>query len=329
MLKKLGPYIVLFFISLGLAYYASLPDLEKSKGDLRWLDLADVKITEVRFSGKDMDLHISQKGRGYWAEISKDKEGKAPTTQSSPVYGFKVNSRFQDLLGYFKPLLVKRLIGTIPKEKRGTFGLLEEGHSLEILTPNKTYRFLLGDRSYGSSNMYVMDQESNEVLLVISKPFDDLSKASSLLFERDLFDEALDNIEKIEIKRGEATVTWDHTEKDQKGMLIWRDDQPDAEANSAYKSWIEKVDKLKVVRFATPQEHASLGNEKILFSVTLLREGKQVETLTFRKTGTEDKTKESQLDYWVSSNFLGWHGKLSNNRFESLDKDLPQLMGLN
>ena len=325
MLKKLAPYLILFTISLFLAYKASLPEEGRTLSSVKWFE-AEGKLSKVFYKkASKLELTILPHENGYFAREQLFTEGK-PTSTSS----FKTSQRFLEFAQSFKPFYVKRVIGKVDKEKKTRFGFFDDPKKQTILelhhekTPKKTFQ--IGHRSFGSSQIYLFDEDQGEALLVDSRPFDDLDKAKTKMINRLVHKIALKDIEEVAIKKDTQKALWKHNQKEKR---FYDAKKGDAKESGSYLTWIEKIGKLRVLSYLDASSHKELLTKTPLFSLELLSKTQAAEKITFWKIEKGAKgplASPGKTTYFVLSSHLQRAAKVSSNRLEPLDKDLSNLL---
>lgn len=318
MRKKLFFNVVILIVCLGFAYYASLPSKKREMSGKEWLRINSEEIEKVVYESKRLFLEVkSVDSERFWITHAIIGDGE------KKVDSFKASKKINDLLKFMNPLWAIRDLGDVGNLDKKEFGL-EGGAPLfrVILKDNRSYGFRIGKKSFGSKSLFALDINRNQVILINGYQIENLKKAKSRLFERKVIDIDMGDVKKAEIRTGEFLVHWDHSEKDKKGNLHWRKDEPGSSPDSSYNNWMAKIGKLRIIQYATSKETNRLSNEKPFLTISYLDSGKnQIEKLEFWKvTGITAKGNKDQ--FWVKSNFTSTYGRVNYNRAFSIERDI-------
>ncbi len=332
-MKKLAPYIVLLILASGLAYYATLPTDTTEESEKVWLEAPKTQWKELTYSTDTLKVTITPyQSEQFWIKLVETK----PATDNKPAVTeeseFLASGALKEVTDAFSPLIAKRQIGKASAEQRASYGLTDKSSRLLLsLAGGKKHDFLIGEENFGIDK-YVLDQSTSDVLIVNGKFAEVLGRAKTQLFERQLTNIGLNDIDQATIKRGTSSVTWDHAMDKDKGRMVWRKGADGGKDDGSYNSWMEKVNKLRVVRMARPDEGATLDKLSELFSIEHKSQSQPKEVLIFKKAGPQEIKNDpgatpEESSYWVKTNFLGRYAKLSNTHLDSIDKDLVGLLG--
>jgi len=311
-------YSVLLAGGLGLAYWASLPVGESDPNKVSVFVVDPKAVIELSLAGGEADV-MAQRREGddkFWITYTK-------TGTESATERFLSGDKIKDILAALNPLEAQRSIGKIDDKQAEEFGLKEAKEKFTVKTNSgKTLTLIVGKQSYGSRNRFVRDEGDGRVLLVNGDMISDLSKANIRLFERNLLGGPIEEANRAEARVGAKSKKFDHTKKDANGSRTWSDEGEGAVANASYKSWFDKIDRLRLVSYATPEQATALEKQVPFLEVLFEREQKGTEALTFLKSPAADQT-----EYWVKSSYLGGWAKLAANRMEPIEKDIPTIVG--
>jgi hypothetical protein len=179
----------------------------------------------------------------------------------------------------------------------------------------------IGKQAFGGSNLYVLDSKQNKILLLKATQIENFEKANIRLYERDVTDVLLDEVTAAEIIAQTKTKKIEHTKKGEQGELQWSDEGEKGAVKPSYSSWMNKIAKLKIEKYATKEEMEALSKIEKFLVVRLLKNQNVNDELEFKKIAkTGDET-----TYWVSSKYLGHFAKISVSRMDSIEKDIATI----
>ena len=355
-MNKLAPYLVLLAISLGLAYFADQKKEVQSSEKKKWWQAEPQTIEEVLYRMEKKEFKAKRRGERFWVDVREEVEKEAPPSEEGPKEGeqegkseealeakkapekltevnetgFIVNEAFFKFLDTFNPLEAVRVIGKIEGDDLSPYGLSSKDQStlLEITVKGgKKKSFLVGEKSYGSRNIYLYDSEEKTVLLVAGGRLEEFSKADRTMIERKLLKLAKEDITKLQLAIDEKTDTWVQDKKRVHGgeSYFWREENATKE-NTSYSLWVNKIKKIQAIRFADETERSELDQAAELFSVNFIASGNESEKIIFKKIVKDPSDENDRPQYFALSDYLGEYVLVSSNRVEALGKELPGLM---
>lgn len=349
MQKKLIGYTVLMGLGLGLAFYASV-DTQKDK-DLGqvWDDVAADKIVSVDYvvtaPQRKVVVQRIPNNKGFWVSFkSEDKvsppapeagvdptQAPPPTPETKVVEeSFRADNKMAQFFDSFKPLRAERVVGDDKDIKLADFGIGADSPTLTLnLEGGKKLVYRIGQKSYGSSNVFVHDPERKKVILINGMQIENLADARSRMYERNMFEFDANDVKKAEIATDSLQAKWDQSERDDKGVLQWKEDREGSSPKASYKTWMDKVLKVKLQRYATETERSQVEAAPVVMSITFLDTRGPTDKLEFRKTSGIDPESKGTDEYWVTSKFLGIPARIPTVRIEPIIKELPTLLGKN
>ncbi|MBF0440724.1 MAG: DUF4340 domain-containing protein [Oligoflexales bacterium] len=344
-------YGMLLAVSLGLAYYASLPLDKDSEVNKAWTSIEKETIQKIALNTKTQNISVRSNadGKGFWIDqvtrIEKADKKEADKKEADKKeadkkeaeeikIGFKANENIKELFDFLNPLRVVRVLGDIDSLNKNDFGLNDSKRMFSVFQKDgKETNFTIGSPSYGSRNVYIVDNQRKKVLLVDGSIFEKLEQSESMYFERRLFDFEMKDIVKVEVTFNEKPSTWIHTDRDEKGALVWKNEKDKTKVVSSFQNWLDKIQKFFVVKYADEPSSKELENVKPFLEVAFYTSsGGKVESLVFKKlqpvSGSslkDDKTVEKEkTSYWIRSGFNGSYGQVNSGRGEAFEKDLPE-----
>ena len=156
--------------------------------------------------------------------------------------------------------------------------MLKEKKKFKIKAGSEEYEFLIGKRSFQTSNVYVLDTKKQKVILINREPFNFIRNPKARLFESKSYNFSLtDDISKVQIVEKDKSLALDKMKK-QKGKVYWVNEGQEDE-NETAGSWLSNFMKLKIKRYPTDLEKTSLGKLEGLAKVEFLNGNNQVEVI--------------------------------------------------
>ncbi len=381
--KELGIYAIILGLSLGGAYYASLPQDDLSEGSKKIASLDAKVIKKVTFEKERLTVTVEQKNGGhFWATYqvtpAKPKDSKTSVeetsatkteTKAKPENGpnasedalsekqtsdteneekieaknnasgenafieplitktefFPVGTAWNDFLALFKPLKSLRDLGTYEKAKASDFGLdkpsvlkIYDQSDKELLSLN------IGKKSFGGSNNYAQLSGTSELQLIDNELVAVMEQARSRLFEGNLWSKSLNEYKMCRINSGERKRILKNSDTENGKAALWLDENKSKEnLGFSYGSWMEKLEKLRAVRYAHDDELKVLNDLPALATVTF---DDGLDSIVFIKaSGKELSPAISEDTYWVKSSFTSAIAMVTKARSESLIQELEQI----
>ncbi len=319
--RELSVWSIAMLAALGLAWWASQPASESDATTVKVASLDEKAVTEIKLRGQDQVELVGQRrddGR-WWITFTRQekREGQEPTQVTER---FVATEKIKEILAGFSPLVAQRDLGDVGEQRMTEFGLTDAAETLTLMGGSgELLRLRVGKTSWGSRNRFAQLGDEKRVLLLNGDGISDLSKAHVRLFERNLLGTMTDEITKAEVIQGQKSKVFEHTQRDQSGALLWTSEG--GEPNASYKSWFDKVERLRLLTYATDEQVSDLGGLKGEFLVRFFKGETVVDELEFFRQGSAGTEV-----WWVKSKFLGTWVKLADNRAGPLQKDLAQIL---
>lgn len=309
----------LFICSLALAWWASLPVSNKDAAQKSIVSLAPAQIASMELSATDNKVVLTSQGEDRWWIESEKPSGKER---------FLASAKMKDVLSQFNPLEAIRVIGPVKDESLAEYGLAGTQKTIRVLDRSGTVLLTLaiGKQAYGTRNFFAQDLKDKSVMLITGEFVSDLEKAELRLYERTFTNLQLDELQGATVSYNDKTKKLSHTRRDDKGALLWTNDSPEGTVNAPAKSWFERIDRTRIVSFATEQELEALKTAKPLFSVEWTGSGSASDVLVFVKIPANVAQKDAGPEYYVQSKFIGTWAKVASARLEPIEKDLPTIV---
>ncbi len=341
----LGVYAGLMVVGLGAAYWASLPVEEGEAERVALAAFEPGSIAAMTFHSKETDVTAQRRpDKKFWVDFHKLESLNPPPPHEAIGSGsgsavaavppvlppvetkerFLGNEKMDQLAQSFNPLSALRVIGPVGDEKQmEEFGLKDKTDYFVLTTDaGKSFKLLLGKRSYGTKNRFAMEEGGNRVLLLDDEGFDNLEKANLRAYDRRLYDFEMSEVTAAAIKVGGKEKRMAHTQRDKSGEPIWTDDEDKAPPKAQYDAWMDRVSKLRLSGYATEEELKQAASAPPFLEISFEGKAGVRDTVIFRKVMQGDKPA-----YFVTSNFLKTQGKLVTSRVDPVEKDLGAIMG--
>lgn len=328
MRRDLLGYSLFFVVGLCFAFSASLPDKDRGELAKDWFSLDPSDISTVTFKEEKYAVNLEKKPFGYWVNVEEERVQKDKTEKNT--MNFRANETVNDLDGAMKPFQALRVIGDASKVDLKEFGLTEKTSDWVIqTTKGKKYEFSVGKRSYGARDYFALDRDRQQVILIAGQPIELLRNAKSRLFERDVTKAEEEKIRRAVITTDRGKLEWDHSDRDQAGNLEWKDKKAGATSQVSYKNWMDKVLRLKVLRYADADEVQQLQGVAPSVTVELFDErGQAIDKIMLKKfKSPKDTNPQTASEYWIDSTYLGVPTQINPARVQPIEQDLATLIG--
>lgn len=305
-------YPLILVISLSLAYWASLPT---EKGQLHrelWLSSNISPELIIKYQDKEKITTI-QDG---WVTVEKivDDTPMPPLT-------FRSNRQLNRVRDKLLDLYAEKVIGDANDLDLKDYELDQDTSFFEIGSEGSTKRFVIGKRSFQTSNVYVLDKSRQKVILVQREPFNILRNPKARLFEARPFKfRLIDDVSHATISRGDKSLEM-ILGKDDKNKVFWTKPN-EKETLESEGSWIRSLLRLKITKYAIGSEEKKLAKLTEEFQVNFTKNGEPVEQIKLYKLEKEDE----QTSYWVKSNYLNSYGMVDGTKAKTLLQDISSFL---
>ncbi len=315
-------YCLLLVASLGFAYWATRPanDGDVDRVEIIKIDPKIVREVTYESAGEKVSIKLRPQTGAYWVrhETLTPVQGEPATIQE-----FRATERMKDVLASFNPLEALRTVGKASSDELEEYGLKDQPATLKIHSLDATLLELkIGKKSYGSSNIFALDNKDNRVLLLVGQYIDYISKAPAQLFERNLLSRPIEEYTRVVITRGDENVALVQAARDKEGGVQWRVDAESSTPKPSFRTWLEKVASLRIMSYADSSDLKQLEAADTRFELIFEHNGMPVDSLRF-KTLSQNKGSD---EVWVTSKFAMTDVKLGENRAEPVIKDLSTIL---
>lgn len=300
-------------LSLGGAWLQFTAEPDKI-GDNEVLVMANqsTNISAIDWVSEKQEVHITNKtdalGSYLWVEYI-DK--KIP---DDPQYKYFIAGKNGDrLLESLSPLVgVRKLDETTDLE---TLGLDTPTATFKVTSNGTTRSFSIGDEVYGTKDLYLRDDTSQELFLVDDSKLRNLRQARTTMPNRALFAKETNEASSATLEWNEQSLALSHQNWQDTNSAKWiYTDQPDKDATQI-QTWLSKLLRTSVSRSAAPDE--DLSGLVPQFSMVINWE-EQSKTVTYAKLPTDDS-------WWAKTPSTRGYVRISGQAMDSLMEDIPTL----
>lgn len=307
-------YVALLAIALGVAYYASNPTEDKGDMAKEWFAVKPAALKAIRYNDPQVQVVIEPRDFGYWVDVN-EKKKQLDGTEKDEHEAFKASQEMKTVEEGLNSFAALRVVGPAKAQNLADYGL-DELDKKFVVEPKSgsPLTLAMGKKSYGSRDAFALDEAKQEVILVPGTLVDQVRNARTRLYERDIVKVEDDKVKKAVVELGDKTARWDHSERDQNGALMWRDEKEGSPAQAAYRNWIDKVYKTKVMSFPSLEEQKKISSLKPFLVVTFLGERGEIDKVTYVKEG-DDK-------FYAMSTSLKLWAAVNPSRMVPIEKDI-------
>ncbi len=313
-------------VSLGLAYWASLPQSNQGrKNPTQNVDPRSIGSVELSLHGvKTLAEREGNKDDRWWisTNASAPSESSAPDAPL-PQSRFLASDKFTGYLEVLGKLPAQRDLGVITDGSLGDFGLPNAENWLRIKNAKREIvaEFNVGKQPYGARSFYVMRTADRKVFLIGSDIIDELLKPEARFFERNITKMPMQSSRKTQILMAGKVKSFVRMTQDDRGVSQWADEAAPGQVIPAVGAWLEKFFEIRAAAYADDGVRAKLSELSPTFEVALLDEKGRSEKIEIRSIALNGRT-----EFYVASDFLAWPVKVATARVENLIRDLPPLL---
>lgn len=277
---RVFPYLLLFLVSLALAYLASLPS-KKDSGSQVWLDL-DGHLDSLSFRDERVEIKID-----FHTKVVDltDLKSKKPVSHL-----FLGNDGLVELKKQIETMRAIKTIGNFADINQEEYGFQTDSSKfLSLKMRNESYKFDIGKRSFQSPHIYLHDLNRKKVILVSNVFIRSMQNAKSQLIERRLIQAELGSeVSSIQLNHKEKVFTLVPGEgASSNGLWMIKGREP---SNKGVTNWIKKLMGLRVKSYVKKEDVSSaLSIAPILLIRINLIDGNAEELLVYRDSIDEPK----------------------------------------
>jgi hypothetical protein len=313
-------YAAVLLVALVLAYrsWTHEGDVDLSEAtvviagdpeDLEGIDYSSDKI--------DVSLDVLEDAHGKYVWVTatpkgtaekKEEETKEPPDPHAPpkeeeddgkAEEFKAGKSGDTIVEGMAPFVVKRQLEGVSDDQLAELGLSPPEGSLTIRRKGRDPKtFELGGGKYGGSNFYARDPEDGKIYLVDGTLIRPLQSAKRTLPDRTLVGVANNEIEKIEVRSGDASATFVQHNPDDAEANFWSTAGSESK-NAAAATWVDKTLAMRSSSYI-PASAEPEGLEEAFSFTAFTSDKKQVTVTVYRA--------------WVEGGEESWYARSEHTR---------------
>jgi hypothetical protein len=301
-------------LSLGAAWLQFTAEPDKI-GDNEVLIMANqsTQIEQIDWIATQQEVHVFRKsddnGDYLWVEYIDKKTPEEPQQKY-----FLAGKNGDKLLDHLSPLVgIRKLDTDVPLN---TLGLDEPSAQLSITSNGKTRVFSIGDEAYGTKDLYVRDDASNELFLVDDSKLRNLQQARTTLPNRALFTQETKQATSAILTWQDASLSLTHQNWQDTKNAQWIYSETSTKDATQIQTWLSKALRISVSRSAAPAEDLSTLTDQ--FSLTLSWENGEPQTATYAQLSSDSS-------WWAKTPSTRGYVRVSGRTLEGLTEDIPAL----
>ena len=326
LLSALWGWIVILFISLGLAYWASLPEANQiGKSPTQNIERNSIHVVELSLHG---GTTVAERGRErseqWWIRTSFGTSDEDSAATAAPKFSrFLASEKFTEYLRMLGKFPAQREIGLLADSSLSEFGFINTSNILRLNNKNgqALAEFLIGRQPYGARSFYVMRKSDKKVFLVGADLVDDMAKPQARFFERDVSKMKLEKAKMVRITMAENVRSFVRRSQDDRGTPQWADESAQGQVIPGLGQWLEKFSEIKAATYADDDLLDSLRRVQPVFKLSMVDDKNRSENFEMRSIGRNGAT-----EFYLTSEFSSWPVKVATARAENLVRDLPPLL---
>ncbi len=306
-------YPLLLVVSLGLAYWASLPTKRGNVHRELWLETNPNAEYQIKYTDTKKITTV----KGDWVTVEKIVDNTP-----MPPMQFKSSTQLNRVTDKLLKLFAEKVIGDAKNLNLADYELDKDNKYFEIGESDSFKKFVIGKRSFQTSNIYVLDVSKQKVILINREPINLLRNPKARLFESHPYKFKLsDDVSSVVILKNGKELTM-NLAKNEKNQILWT--KPgDKEPLQSEGSWISSLLKLKITKYPIESERKKLEKLDNKFQVKFQKDGNKVEILSFYKWENDMQKEES---YWIKSDYLGTFGMVDSTKAKTLLQDINSFL---
>lgn len=303
----------ILFLSLGSAWMRFTAEPDKI-GDNEVLVMANQveRISNITWTSNTQDV---------WIETKTDKDGpyiwvkytdKKNPDKLQEKY-FKAGPNGNKLLNNLSPLLgIRKLEADVALD---SIGLETPTATLTVTSNGQTRTFSIGDEAYGTRDLYVKDDQSNEVFLVDDAKLRNIRQARTSLPDRSMWSANVSNITQASLEFQSQHLPLTRKNWQDRNKAAWTFTEDSTKDTTQIETWIGKLLRVSVSQYAKPDENLSALTP--IFSCTFIWDDDSRDTATFYQ--------HSDDSWWAETGHTRSKVKLAGSALNGLVDDLPSL----
>ena len=332
-------YVFLLLVALGFSYQALTAETAPSAAEtVVVFDPGKDGATSVGWTGERSAAHLEFSGpvddSEVWITAGRRQRIQAPapppdepdtepksdeaTTDATapaeaesppePVYGepeltsFPGNTTAQGLSEQFAPLTALRRFDSLSEEQIAEMGLSEASSHLAIEGGGRTFRLEIGDKAYGSSDLYAREPGSSTAYLLSRKVVGSLKSATTSLRDKNLFGfSATDaHTASIEAAATKKKTLARHLGRHDKDNAFWSTDTGES-IDPALDTLIKRVFEAKATKYLKTADAPDEAQLEPLVALSFRDDSRELGSIAFaRQLDPEKSDADSKAYFWYA-----------------------------
>jgi hypothetical protein len=277
------------------------------------VDDADVWITAGRRQRIAAPAPIPEEKASE--ENQGDSEGSPEEQEDAkPVYGepeltsFPGNTTASGLAEQFAPLTALRRFDGLNQEQLETMGLLTVSSRLLVDGGGRRLELEIGDKAYGSSDVYAREPGATTAYLLSRKVVGSLKSASTSLRDKNLFGFDPTEVAKasVVLPKKKAPVVAIHQGRHDKDNSFWSAANS-AELDAGLDALVKRVFEAKAKRYLKRDELPVDADLEPIVSVAFEGDSRAVGAISFARRVNEERSVDGEVAYF-------WYARSSRSR---------------
>jgi len=338
--SEVSIYALLLVVALGMSYSAwKAEDAPAASESVVVFDPGKGGASSVDWTGERSAAHLEFTGQVDEAEVwitagrrhriaapapppmSDDKTSsdtadsekdavaeETPVEVPEPVYGepeltsFPGNTTASGLAKQFAPLTAMRQFDNLTVEQLADMGLDEASSRLVVEGGGRSIELEIGDKAYGSSDVYAREPGKATAYLLSRKTVGNLKSASTSLRDKNLFGfEATDaSVVSILSPGSKDPITARHQGRHDKDNAFWSNAESE-ELHSGLDGLLKKVFEAKASRYLKADDLPAADTLEPLVALSFKGESSSLGEIAFaRRVNTEKSTDDDVVHVWYA-----------------------------
>jgi hypothetical protein len=309
MKRALIVYTALLLTALVLAYNAWTKEDEADLSEatvVLSIDPEDLEGIDYSSDKIDVTLDVLEDAHGKYVWVTatpkateeKEDETKAdappdphappPQEDDGKVEEFKAGKSGDAIVEGLAPFVVERQLEGVGDDQLGELGLDPPEGTLTIRRKGRDPKtFELGGSKYGGNNFYARDPDDGKIYVINGTLIRPLQSAKRTLPDRTLVGVPNNEIEKIEVRSGDASATFVQHNPDDAEANFWSTAGSE-EKNAAAMTWIDKTLTMRSSSFISAASEPE-GLEEAFSFTAFTTDKNQVNVTFYRGWGEGDE----------------------------------------
>ena len=316
-------YSTILALSLGGAWFRWTKTPDPTTGEeVIILQGASDDIEKLVWESEDetsiLTVQEDSHGSYIWVEYT-DNRPQTNTENPEPIVkNFKAGDKAEDLLDKLSPLVGLRSFPGLTADQESRFGLDEPTATVTVTRRGRTQKLIIGGETYGTKDWYVRVEDTQKVFLLDDLKLKSLKFARNQLVDRNLWSIEDEKMTEMTLTIEDQSSTFSHQNWQDPQNASWNYAEAPTADNAQLTTWINKFLKVKGNRFAEPDFDATALTAQ--FQVQITDASETTEKIAFFK--------DSNDDWWASSEFTRGHLKVIQQSIEPLFTDIESVQNI-